>query len=64
MNFDYSPKTQDLLARVKTFMDEHVYPNEHRFEAEVAEGHRWQPTQVMEEMKAKVIEILGVQPEA
>ncbi len=53
MNFDYSPKTQDLLARVKAFMDEHVHPNEHRFEAEVAEGDRWQPTQVMEEMKTK-----------
>lgn len=53
MNFDYSPKTQDLLDRVKAFMNEHVYPNEHRFEAEVAEGDRWQPTQVMEEMKAK-----------
>ncbi len=53
MNFDYSPKTQALLERVKAFMDEHVYPNEHRFEAEVAEGDRWQPTQVMEEMKAK-----------
>ena len=56
MNFDYSPKTQDLLDRVKAFMNEHVYPNEHRFEAEVAEGDRWQPTQVMEEMKAKAKE--------
>ncbi len=53
MNFDYSPKTQDLLERVKAFMQEHVYPNEHRFEEEVAQGDRWQPTQVMEEMKAK-----------
>ncbi|MGJ8669860.1 MAG: acyl-CoA dehydrogenase family protein [Oceanococcus sp.] len=53
MNFDYTPKTQDLIQRVKTFMDEHVYPNEHVFEQQVAEGDRWQPTQIMEEMKAK-----------
>lgn len=56
MNFDYTPKTQELIDRVKAFMDEHVYPNEHRFEEEVAQGDRWQPTQVMEEMKAKARE--------
>jgi len=30
-----------------------VYPNEERFHEEVAEGDRWQPTKVVEELKAK-----------
>ena len=53
MDFDYSPKVQELQARLQQFMDEHVYPNEERFDAEVAEGDRWQPTRVVEELKAK-----------
>ncbi len=52
--FDYSDKTKDLLARLKAFMDEHIYPNEHRYHEEVAAGDdRWQPTAIVEEMKAK-----------
>ncbi|WP_348675231.1 acyl-CoA dehydrogenase family protein [uncultured Abyssibacter sp.] len=55
--FDYSDKTQDLLARVKAFMDEHIYPNEHRYHDEVNAGDdRWQPTKVVEEMKVKAKE--------
>lgn len=53
MNFDYSDKTKDLIARMEAFMDEHVYPNEQRFMDEVAEGDRWQPTQIIETLKAK-----------
>ncbi len=53
MDFDYSPKVKDLQARVAAFMDAHVYPNEQRFHAEVAEGDRWQPTRLVEELKAK-----------
>jgi len=53
MDFEYSKKTKDLMARVSAFMDEHVYPAEGRFHAEVAEGDRWQPTKVVEELKAK-----------
>jgi acyl-CoA dehydrogenase len=53
MDFEYSAKTQDLLKRLNAFMDEHVYPNEQRFMAEVAEGDRWQPTEIIEELKAK-----------
>jgi acyl-CoA dehydrogenase len=38
-------------------MEEHVYPAEERFHAEIAEnrrnGNAWQPTQVMEQLKAK-----------
>jgi acyl-CoA dehydrogenase len=53
MEFDYSPKVQALQKRLQQFMNEHVYPNEERFYAEVAEGDRWQPTRVVEELKTK-----------
>ncbi|HEY0974192.1 MAG TPA: acyl-CoA dehydrogenase family protein [Solimonas sp.] len=53
MSFEPNPKTQDLLKRLNAFMDEHVYPNEHRFLQEVAEGDRWQPTQIIETLKDK-----------
>ena len=53
MDFEYTPKTQALRERVAAFMDEHVYPNEKRFYAEVAEGDRWQPTTIIEELKPK-----------
>ncbi|GAA4416419.1 acyl-CoA dehydrogenase family protein [Quisquiliibacterium transsilvanicum] len=57
MDFEFSPKVKDLQQRLLAFMDAHVYPNEHRFEAEVAanraKGNAWVPTQVIEELKAK-----------
>jgi len=53
MDFEYSAKVKDLQARLNAFMDAHVYPNERRFHDEVAEGDRWQPTRVVEELKAK-----------
>ncbi|MGH8455626.1 MAG: acyl-CoA dehydrogenase [Stenotrophobium sp.] len=53
MDFEYSQKTKDLMARLNAFMDQHVYPNENKFLEEVAEGDRWQPTRIMEELKAK-----------
>ena len=53
MNFDYSPKVRALQSRLQEFMDGHVYPNEKRFDAEVAEGDRWQPTRVVEELKVE-----------
>ncbi len=53
MDFDYSSKTVAWMARVQAFMDEHVYPQEQRFFAEVAEGDRWQPTFIIDELKQK-----------
>jgi acyl-CoA dehydrogenase len=40
MDFDYSPKVQDLQQRLRAFMDEHVYPAEARFHAEVEANRR------------------------
>ena len=34
-------------------MDEHIYPNEHIFHEQVATGDRWQPVQLIEELKPK-----------
>ena len=53
MDFEHSPKTKDWMERLNAFMDEHIYPNEERYAREVAEGDRWQPLELMEELKEK-----------
>ena len=53
MDFAYSPRVQQLRERLIAFMEEHVYPAEAVFERQVAEGDRWQPTAIMEELKAR-----------
>ncbi|MFZ1905290.1 MAG: acyl-CoA dehydrogenase family protein [Steroidobacteraceae bacterium] len=53
MSFDPSPKTAALIERLTRFMQAHVYPNETRFARQVAAGDRWQPVQLMEELKAE-----------
>jgi acyl-CoA dehydrogenase len=53
MDFEYSPKVKALQQRLAAFMDQHVYPNERRFEEEVEAGGRWQPTRLVEELKEK-----------
>ena len=50
---ELSPKVVDLLERVSKFMDENIYPNEEKISAEIAEGDRWQPSQILEGIKAK-----------
>ncbi len=53
MDFDYSDKVLELKARVEAFMAGHVYPAEEAIFAEVAEGDRWQPSQILEEIKQR-----------
>jgi acyl-CoA dehydrogenase len=57
MEFGYSDKVKALQDKLGRFMDEHVYPNEHRFDEEVEEntrrGQRWTPTRLIEELKPK-----------
>jgi acyl-CoA dehydrogenase len=53
MDFEHTSKVRSLQQKLGAFMDEHVYPNEVRFEAEVAEGDRWAPTRIVEELKAR-----------
>ena len=52
MNFDFSDKTKDLQRRLQAFMDEHIYPNEQRLEAEI-ERNRWKPSEIIEALKPK-----------
>jgi acyl-CoA dehydrogenase len=53
MDFDYTPKVKELQKRVADFMAAHVYPNEQNMLAQIAEGDRWQPPPLMEELKAR-----------
>ena len=53
MDFDYSAKVKTLEKRLIAFMDEHVYPNERRYEEELQSGDRWQPLTLIEELKQK-----------
>ena len=52
MEFELSAKTKELQKRLQSFMDAHVYPNEHRFHEEI-ESERWKPTRIVEELKPK-----------
>jgi acyl-CoA dehydrogenase len=51
MEFEHSARTQELAARLEAFMQANVYPNEKRHAHEVAEGDRWQPIRLIEELK-------------
>ena len=53
MNFERSPKAKDLDQRLAAFMDEHIYPNEGTFHRQIEAGDRWQPTQIVEQLKVK-----------
>ncbi|HZT48830.1 MAG TPA: acyl-CoA dehydrogenase family protein, partial [Hyphomicrobiaceae bacterium] len=53
MDFEYSPKVKALQAKLQAFMETHVYPNEKRYRDEVADGDRWKPVPVVEELKGK-----------
>ena len=55
MDFDYSPKTQELQAKLQQFMAEHIYPAEASYFDEIAgntaAGKRWTPLQTIERLK-------------
>ncbi len=57
MDFEYSARCEELRARLLSFMDEHIYPNEAKYHAEVAAnraaGNVWVPTRIIEELKPK-----------
>lgn len=57
MDFSYSPKTLDYIARMQAFFAEHILPNERRYqedvEANTRAGKRWTPTAIIEELKPK-----------
>src|SRR5262249_30167131 len=53
MRFEHSEKAIDLQRRLSAFMDEHVYPNEATYHRQIADGDRWQPASIVEELKPK-----------
>ena len=57
MDFDYSPKTKELQAKLLQFMDDHIYPNEPSYKNELAAntvaGKRWTALNTIENLKPK-----------
>ena len=60
MDFEFSSKVKELQAQLNAFMDEHIYPNENDFHAEVEAnrkaGDAWVPTNLVESLKLKARE--------
>ncbi len=53
MDFEYTPKVQELRKRLIAFMDEHIYPNEPKYYAHVRGDKRWEAVPIIEELKPK-----------
>jgi acyl-CoA dehydrogenase len=53
VDFAYSDKVKALQEKLTRFMDDHVYPNEHRYNEGVTPENRWQPRAIIEELKPK-----------
>lgn len=53
MNLSYSDKTAEFVQRLTAFMDAEIYPNESRYHEEIATGDRWQPLELIEQLKSK-----------
>ena len=51
MLVEVSARAESLRQRLAAFMDEHVYPNEPAFHRQKAEGDRWKPVPIVEELK-------------
>ena len=51
MLFQFSDRVRELEARLRAFMDEHIYPNEPLYADQIAEGDRWKPVRIIEELK-------------
>jgi len=53
MDFAPGPRSADLLDRLRAFMAEHVYPNEARYQEELAAAGRWATPPLVGELAAK-----------
>jgi acyl-CoA dehydrogenase len=57
MDFGYSPRTQELQAKVLRFMQDNIYPAEARWwqeiDANTKAGKRWSHLEVVEDLKTK-----------
>ncbi|MDJ0793496.1 MAG: acyl-CoA dehydrogenase family protein [Woeseiaceae bacterium] len=53
MDFEHTPKVEALRQQLLAFMDEHVYPNEQRFEEQIEAGDRWTSPELLEDLKQR-----------
>ena len=53
MDFAYSARTTELLARLTRFFKEHIEPNEAEWKRQVEEGGRWKTIPLVESLKEK-----------
>jgi acyl-CoA dehydrogenase len=53
MDFQASSLTSETLANLSAFMAEYVYPNEERYHVEIVSGDRWEPLELIEELKGE-----------
>jgi len=53
VNFEYTPKVEELRKKLIAFMHQQVYPAEGTWHAHVKSERRWEPVPVIEELKQK-----------
>lgn len=53
MVFEFSGKIKELQKRLIAFMEEHVYPNEERYQQHCQGPNKWQPVPIIDELKPK-----------
>ena len=55
--YQFSEHSQELQARLQTFMDEHIFPNEDQYAQHLHHtDNRWAPIPLMDELKTKARE--------
>ena len=54
MMFEQSDKSRQIMARLKSFMEQNVYPNEETYRKQQdSMTDKWQPVPILEELKAR-----------
>ncbi len=53
MDFEFSPKVQDLRERLLAFMESHIVPNEELFVQQREANDRWEPAEILVDLKAQ-----------
>jgi len=52
MDFELSPRTSELKAKIEAFMDEYVYPNEQLYDEQLnSQDSRWQLPMIVQDLK-------------
>jgi acyl-CoA dehydrogenase len=53
VDFEHSARSRNYQRRLGAFMDEHIYPNEERFHAQLDVGNRWQEPPLLAQLQEK-----------